>query len=110
MARDPRVLEVVMLDKDERNALREIEREIAAADPDLAALLRGQRGLAPAGTRICLRGALALLVLLTVAMLVLGLPASALATAAVTAGLWWRWRHHVGSPVGGRGRHGARRV
>jgi Flp pilus assembly protein TadB len=98
-----------MLDKDERNALREIELQIAAADPDLAALLRGQRGLAPAAIRTCLRCALALLVLLTVAMLVLGLPASALATAAVTAGLWWRWRHHVGAPVRVGRRSGSRR-
>ena len=91
-----------MLDKDEREALREIERQMTAADPDLAGLLRGQRGLGRRATRVCLRGALALLVLLTVALLFLGLPASALATAAVTAWLWWMWRHHVGRPVGRR--------
>lgn len=97
-----------MLDKDERNALREIERQIAAADPDLAALLRGERGVARTATQTCLRGALALLVLLTVALLLLGLPASALATAAVTAGLWWRWRHRTGGPMGGRRRRRSR--
>ena len=32
-----------MLDKDEREALREIERRTSAADPDLAALLRSGR-------------------------------------------------------------------
>lgn len=32
-----------MLDKDERDALHEIERQITAADPALAALLRGER-------------------------------------------------------------------
>jgi Flp pilus assembly protein TadB len=84
-----------MLDKDERDTLREIERQVTAADPDLAALLRGQRGLARAATRNCVRGVLALLVLLIVALLFLGLPASALPVAAVTAGLWWRWGHHV---------------
>lgn len=87
-----------MLDKDERDALREIEREITAADPDLAALLRGERSLARAATRTCLRAGLALLVLLVVVLLALGLPASALAVAAVTAGLWWRWGHHVTRP------------
>ena len=98
-----------MLDKDERNALREIERQIAAADPDLAALLRGERSVARTGAQTCLRGALGLLVLLTVALLVLGLPASALATAGVTAGLWWTWRHRMG-PMGGRRRRRTRRA
>jgi Flp pilus assembly protein TadB len=87
-----------MLDKDERDALHEIERQITAADPHLAALLRGERGIARTATRTCLRAALALLVVLVVALLVLGLPASALAVAGVAAGLWWRWRHHVVRP------------
>jgi Flp pilus assembly protein TadB len=93
-------VEVEMLDRDEREALREIERRIAAADPDLAAMLRGERSLSRAGTRSCLRAALGLLVLLVVGLLVLGLPASALAVAAVAAGLGWMWRHHVTRPRG----------
>lgn len=87
-----------MLDRDEREALREIERQIAAADPDLAALLRGERGLARSATRIWLRAALGLLALIVVALLVLGLPASALAVAAVASWLGWTWRHHVARP------------
>jgi hypothetical protein len=87
-----------MLDRDEREALREIERTMAAADPDLAALLRGERPLAGPARRTCLRAALGLLVLLIVALMVLGLPLSALAVAAVTAGLGWTWRHHVIRP------------
>jgi hypothetical protein len=93
-----------MLDKHELNALHEIERQITAADPDLAALLRGERSLARAATRTCMRAVLVVLVLLVVALLVLGLPASAVAVAAVTAGLWWTWRHHVGRPGGSRRR------
>ena len=84
-----------MLDRDEREALREIELRTAAADPDLAALLRGERRLAVTGTRTCARAALGLLSLLVVGLLALGLPAGALAVAAVTAGLGWAWRHHV---------------
>jgi hypothetical protein len=91
-------VEVEMLDRDEREALREIERTMAAADPDLAALLRGERPLAGTATRTSLRAALGLLVLLVVALLGLGLPAGALAVAAVTAGLGWMWRHHVRRP------------
>ncbi len=87
-----------MLDKDERDALLEIERQITAVDPDLAALLRGERGLAGTATRICLHALIGLLVLLVVMLLVLGLPAGALAVAAVVAGTWWRWGHHVAAP------------
>lgn len=89
-----------MLDRDERQALQEIERQIAAADPDLAALLRGERSLAGTATRNCLRAVLLLLVLLVVGLLALGLPAGALAVTGVTAGLGWRWRHHVALPRG----------
>jgi hypothetical protein len=94
------VPEVEMLDKDERETLRVIERQISAADPDLAALLRGERGLPGTAKRTCMRAALGLLVLLTVMLLALGLPAGALAVAAVTAGLWRMWRHHVARPTG----------
>jgi Flp pilus assembly protein TadB len=89
-----------MLDKDERETLRVIERQISAADPDLAALLRGERSLPGTATRAWMRAALGLLVVLTVMLLLLGLPAGALAVAAVTAGLWWMWRHHVARPRG----------
>jgi hypothetical protein len=92
-----------MLDKDERETLSVIERQISAADPDLAALLRGERSLPGTAKRSCMRAALGLLVLLTVTLMALGLPASALAVAAVAAGLWWMWRHDVARPRG-RGR------
>jgi hypothetical protein len=84
------VLEVKMLDRFERDKLSEIERQITATDPQLAALLRGSQRLLPwAGTRTGLRMAIALLVLLTVVLLMLGVTGSALAVAAVAAGLWW---------------------
>jgi Protein of unknown function (DUF3040) len=89
-----------MLDRDEREALREIERQIAAADPNLAALLRGERSLPGTATRTCMRAVLVLLVVLVVALLVLGLPAGALAVAAITAGLGWSWRPHLTRPRG----------
>lgn len=65
-----------MLDRDERDKLREIERQINAADPELAAYLRdGQRRRPRASTRIrLLRVMIALLVLFTAVLLVLGLP------------------------------------
>jgi hypothetical protein len=80
-----------MLDRDERDKLREIERQINAADPELAAYLRdGQRRRPRASTRIrLLRVMIALLVLFTAVLLVLGLPTGGLAAAAVAAGLWW---------------------
>jgi hypothetical protein len=79
-----------MLDRFERDTLNEIERQITAADPRLAAHLRsGQQRLARTGTRTWLRMMIALLVLLAVALLVLGVPASASAVAAIAAGLWW---------------------
>jgi hypothetical protein len=85
-----KALEVGMLDRFERDTLNEIERQITAADPDLAAELRtGQQRLASAGTRTWLRMMIALLVLLAAALLVLGVPASASAVAAVAGGLWW---------------------
>jgi uncharacterized membrane protein YqaE (UPF0057 family) len=85
-----RALEVGMLDRFERDTLSEIERQITAADPQLAAKLRtGQQRLARAGTRTWLRMVIALLVPLAAVLLVLGVPASASAVAAVAAGLWW---------------------
>jgi Flp pilus assembly protein TadB len=84
-------MEAEMLDRDERDKLREIERQINAADPELAAYLRdGQRRRPRASTRIrLLRVMIALLVLFTAVLLVLGLPTGGLAVAAVAAGLWW---------------------
>ncbi|HVI38007.1 MAG TPA: DUF3040 domain-containing protein [Gaiellales bacterium] len=79
-----------MLDRFERDTLSEIERQLTAADPELAAEMRtGQQRLARAGTRTWLRMMIALLVLLAVGLLVLGVPASAAAVAAVAASLWW---------------------
>jgi len=78
-----------MLDRFERDTLSEIERQITAADPQLAAKLRtGQQRLARAGTRTWLR-MIALLVPLAAALLVLGVPASAAAVAAVAPVLRW---------------------
>jgi len=78
-----------MLDRDERESLRQIEWQLARTDPELAAVLRdGQRRLARAGTRVGLRVLTALLVLLTLVLVVLGMVAAALAIAAVAAGLW----------------------
>jgi hypothetical protein len=82
-------LEVEMLDRFERDTLSEIELHFTAADPDLAARLRGgQRRLAGAGARTGLHVMIALLVLLTLMLLVLGLLAGALAVASVAGGLW----------------------
>ena len=78
-----------MLDKSERDTLSEIERQVTAADPELAAHMRsGQRRLAGPGKRTGLRMMIALLVLVAVGLMVLGLPASAVAVAAVAAGMW----------------------
>jgi hypothetical protein len=83
------VLEVEMLDRFERDTLREIERQITAVDPQLAALLRGgQRRVAGTGTRTGLRVTIALLMLLVVVLLTLGVTAGALAVAAVAGALW----------------------
>jgi Flp pilus assembly protein TadB len=84
-----------MLDRDEREALREIERRMSAADPDLAALLRS--GRSRAATR-CQRTVLALLAVLVVVSLALGLPASAFAVAVTGAGLWWAWGYRLPRP------------
>jgi hypothetical protein len=85
-----RVPEVEMMDRFERDTLSEIERQITAADPQLAALLRGGQGrVARAGTRTGLRVTIALLMLLAVVLLTLGVTAGALTVAAVAGALWW---------------------
>lgn len=81
-----------MLDRFERDTLRGIEQRITAADPELAALLRSAERRLPRARRrrrrTGLRVLIALLMLLTVGLLVLGLPASALLAATVAAVLW----------------------
>jgi hypothetical protein len=88
-----------MLDRDEHHTLRQIELNLAAGDPEFAALLRGgQRRLPDSRRRKLLHRALfALLLLLSYLLMVLGLPSSALALVAVAAGMWtlrrWRFTH-----------------
>ena len=84
-----------MLNRDEHDTLRQIELDLGAADPEFAALLRkGQRRLSRFCRRKLLQQALiALLLLLTCVLLMLGLPGSALAVGVLAAGGWWlrRW-------------------
>jgi hypothetical protein len=84
-----------MLDRGEHHTLRQIELNLAAADPEFAALLRsGQRRLLRYRRRKLLQRALiALLLLLSYMLVVLGLPSSALALVAVASGMWTlrRW-------------------
>jgi uncharacterized membrane protein HdeD (DUF308 family) len=55
----------------------------------------GQRCLPPACSRTRLPVLIVLLVLLTSGLLVLGLPATALSVAVLTAGLWWLRRCRI---------------
>jgi hypothetical protein len=83
-----------MLERHERDALGEIERQIAATDPGFAARLRAGGRRFPR-TAYCLRVALViLLALLAVAFLALGLPGEAAALVAVAGAVWRlrRWR------------------
>ena len=84
-----------MLNRDEHDTLRQIGLDLGTADPKFAALLRnGQRRLPRFRRRKLLQQALiALLLLLTCVLLVLGLPSSALAVGVLGAGVWWlrRW-------------------
>jgi Protein of unknown function (DUF3040) len=88
-----------MLDRDEHHTLRQIEQNLAAGDPEFAALLRGgQRRLPRTRRRKLLQRALiALLLLLSYALMVLGLPSSALVLVAVAASMWalrrWPFTH-----------------
>jgi hypothetical protein len=93
------VLEAEMLNRDEQDTLRQIELNLAASDPGFAALLRtGQRRLPRFLRRkkLLQRTLIALLLLLTYGLLVLGLPSSALALATLAAGVWalQRWPIH----------------
>jgi hypothetical protein len=89
------VLEAEMLNRDEQDTLRQIELNMAAADPRFASLLRnGQRRLHRSRHRKLWRHAgIALFLLLAYALLMLGLPSSALALGVLAATGWWlrRW-------------------
>jgi hypothetical protein len=91
------VLEAEMLNRDEHDTLRQIGLDLSAADPKFAALLRnGQRRLPRFHRRKLLQQALiALLLLLTCVLLVLGLPSSALAVGVLAAGVWWLRRRPI---------------
>jgi Protein of unknown function (DUF3040) len=82
-----------MLDRYERDILREIERHVSAADPGFAARLRDQRRLTRLriGTRVR-RAMIIMLVVLTVGLIVLGLPGSAVVVAMVAGCVWWLGR------------------
>jgi Flp pilus assembly protein TadB len=87
--------EVDMLDGSERDMLRQIERRLAAADPDLAHRMRdGQRRLPRTRTQVILHVVIVLLMLLAVILVVLGMLANAVALVAVATCLWGsrRWR------------------
>jgi Protein of unknown function (DUF3040) len=87
-----------MLNRDEHDTLRQIELNLASADPGFAALLRtGQRRLSRSRRRkLVQRAPMALLLLLAYGLLVLGLASSALAVTALAAGMWVlrRWPIH----------------
>jgi Protein of unknown function (DUF3040) len=86
-------LKVEMPDRDEHVTLRRIEWQIAASDAEFATVLRdGQRRLPKARSRTRRPVLIVLLVLLTVGLLVLRLPASAVDVALLTAGAWWMRR------------------
>ena len=83
--------EVDMLDGSERDMLRQIERRLAAADPDLADRMRdGQRRLPRTRTKVILHVVVVvvLLMLLAVVLVVLGMLANAVALVAVATCLW----------------------
>jgi hypothetical protein len=88
-------LEAEMLNRDEHDTLRQIELNLAAEDPGFAALFRtGQRRLLrPRRRKLLQRILIALLLIGAYLLLVLGLPSSALAVAALAAGVWTlrRW-------------------
>jgi Protein of unknown function (DUF3040) len=85
-----------MLDRYERDTLREIERHMSAADRDFAGRLRDQRRFSRFRLGTGLRRAMiAVLLVLTVALVVLGLPGSAVIVAVVAVGVWWLGRCSV---------------
>lgn len=81
--------EVNVLNDYERRTLHEVERDIGATDPELAAFLHdGQRRLPHTLSNLGYDATMVLLTLLFV-LLLLRLPASALVVAALAGGLWW---------------------
>jgi Protein of unknown function (DUF3040) len=85
-----------MLDRDEHATLRRIEWQIAASDPEFATVLRdGQRRLPKARSRPRRPVLIVLLVLLTIGLLLLRLPGSAVDVAVLTAGVWWMRRCRI---------------
>jgi hypothetical protein len=79
-----------MLDRYERDKLSVIETQIAAADPEFAALLRGGRRHPPRAvgrTGRCVM--VGLLVILAGGLLAVNLPACSLVLAGFAAALWW---------------------
>jgi fatty acid desaturase len=77
-----------MLNEYERRTLGEVEREIAAADPMFAAMMRdAQQRLERPAVRPHRDAVIALLVLLAVGLLLLG-SLSALVVAALAGALW----------------------
>jgi Flp pilus assembly protein TadB len=86
-----------MLDRSERDRLRQIESTLEATDPELAARLRhGQRRLPRAGRASGKTVPAVLLVVLAVVLLVLHLPISAVEVAALAVALWWFRKERVG--------------
>jgi hypothetical protein len=81
-----------MLNRFERDTLKEIERQITAADPELATRLRCAKHRLPRvrrrRRRTSARALIKLLVVLTAGLLVLGLLACAVLVAAFAAVLW----------------------
>jgi hypothetical protein len=79
-----------MLDRYERDKLSVIESQMAAADPEFAAFLRGDQRHPPHSVaRAGLRTLLSLLMIVACGLLALNLPADSLALAAFAAVLWW---------------------
>jgi hypothetical protein len=82
-----------MPDRDEHDQLSEIAQQIAADDPQLAALLRDGPGRDRRAWILRL-GIIATIALGAAALLIMKRPAAALAMATVAGCLWWlrRWR------------------
>ena len=79
-----------VLDRYERDKLSVIESQIAAADPEFAAILRGNERHPPRTfARTGLRTIVGLLVIVAGGLLALNLPAYSLAMAGLAAVLWW---------------------
>ena len=82
-----------MPDRDEHHELSEIAQQIAADDPQLAALLRDGQGRDRRAWILRL-GIIAAIALAVAALLIMKSPAAALTMVTVAGYLWWmrRWR------------------